>query len=322
MKSVTIVGAGLAGLISACVFKDAQIFEASGPVENHKALLRFRDESVSTITGIPFKAVQVHKNIAVDFDLHDRCTNAWANAYSMKVTGRLGDRSIRNLSTVTRYVAPDDFYQQLVDMHSSRIQWNRPIERDDFEDLDTDFISTMPLPVTCGILDVNHSDAAGFNFDKKAIKVFRFLLPSGSDVYQTNYYPSESLRTYRASITGRLMIVEQVMEIEGERYSFRSNDSNLYDDGELAYVASSFGIPHSTLEPLDSVDQQYGKIVELDRSVREAILHELTARYNIFSIGRFATWRNILLDDVVKDIEVVRRLMSASSYGRKLLAQA
>lgn len=57
MPKPIIVGAGLSGLIAACKFPQASVFEAS-PSEKpagHQALLRFRNESVSRITGIPFK---------------------------------------------------------------------------------------------------------------------------------------------------------------------------------------------------------------------------------------------------------------------------
>jgi hypothetical protein len=42
-------------------------------------------------------------------------------------------------------------------------------------------------------------------------------------------------------------------------------------------------------------------------------LFRLTHEHNVFSLGRFATWRNILLDDVVDDIVQVKRLLKSSS---------
>ena len=50
-----ILGAGMAGCIAGIVNKDAVIFEKfSKPALNHQALLRFRDESVGDVVGIPF----------------------------------------------------------------------------------------------------------------------------------------------------------------------------------------------------------------------------------------------------------------------------
>src|SRR5579862_9801404 len=112
-----IFGAGLAGLIAACRFKNAEIFEASDRQEQHKALLRFRDKSVSELTGIPFKEVTVHKEIDYYGVTHHRCTIGFANMYARKVSGAIRGRSIWNLDTVKRYIAPENLYDQLVDRH-------------------------------------------------------------------------------------------------------------------------------------------------------------------------------------------------------------
>lgn len=59
-----IVGAGLAGLITAHVFpRHAVVEAATEPLQMHKAVLRFRNESVSNLVGIPFKAVTVRKGV-------------------------------------------------------------------------------------------------------------------------------------------------------------------------------------------------------------------------------------------------------------------
>jgi hypothetical protein len=42
-------------------------------------------------------------------------------------------------------------------------------------------------------------------------------------------------------------------------------------------------------------------------------LFRLTHERNIYSLGRFATWRNILLDDVVDDIAAIKKLLKANS---------
>jgi len=36
--------------------------------------------------------------------------------------------------------------------------------------------------------------------------------------------------------------------------------------------------------------------------------------YNVYSLGRYATWRNILLDDVYHDINVIKQLMDSDGY--------
>lgn len=314
MTDSVIIGAGLAGLITACKIKDVPIMESGERIEQHKALLRFRDKSVSELTGIPFQEVTVHKEIHAGNTPHHRCTIAMANMYARKVSGRLQGRSIWNLDTVKRYVAPMDFYDQLVDRLEDRIHWQTPLmklsslaEKGPYQQV----ISTIPMPVmmrACGM------EPAGFEFSKSEIHVARYKLPKGSAIYQTVYYPEPDLRVFRASITGDLLIVESMTGQPADVFTWRKDSI-----GELNMVASHFGLHRDDLVELDAVDQKYGKIVELPREQREAVLYELTRDFGVFSIGRFATWRNILLDDVAKDIEMVEKLIKASTYGRGLV---
>jgi hypothetical protein len=294
-----IIGAGLAGLISACKFKDAYIIEAGQRAEQHKALLRFRDESVSKLTDIPFKRVRVQKSIYYQGQHHkpriDLC-----NMYSMKVTGRYSDRSIWNLDAVERHVAPDNFYDILSDRHAARIEYGQKITSIQRGQSDTAYISTMPMQammaacgLQCDLLD----------FERSPIKVLRATLETPCDVHQTIYFPGDETPIYRASITGDKLIIEFV--------EFKTQLP-------LKIVGDAFGMKNMEVVDINVVDQKYGKIIPLERERREAILYELTRDYNVFSIGRFATWRNILLDDVVKDLDRVERLMGSSSYARFL----
>lgn len=303
-----IIGAGLAGLIAACEFKDASIREAGPVVAQHKALLRFRDESVSKLTGIPFRPVRVDKAVFYGGELHARTNMRMANLYSQKVTGKIAGRSIWNLETATRYIAPPDLHAQLVERHQRRIHEEMPVDHISSWDRDHyQHINTAPLPVILKACGLPVPDVA---FEKKAIKVDRYTIPD-CDVYQTIYFPENDLRVFRASITGDMLIVESVED--GNPFAYREpNRENELDN----IILPQFGLDYwsGALEALESVDQQYGKIIELPREQRYAILHRLTSEFGVYSLGRFATWRNILLDDVVKDIGVVKRLMGASQY--------
>jgi len=314
MAKTIIVGAGLAGLITACKIQDADIYEAGKRQENHKALLRFRDDSVSRLTGIPFREVRVRKGIYWEGRHYAECNPMFANSYARKVTGRIaGDRSIWSLDTAPRYIAPEDFYERLTDRHADRIKWGAKMHADSIirNQNEHKFVSTAPLPAimkACGLT------APACDFSASPIEVRRFRLPPGTDVFQTIYFPELDLRTFRASITGDLLIVEQMKECPftfGWKYP---------EIPEFDKICAAFGLDaYTDLEEIERVDQKYGKIVDIPRQQREAILYELTRDFNVFSIGRFATWRNILLDDVVKDIDIVQRLMESSTYGRELV---
>src|SRR5690606_13136758 len=129
-----IVGAGLAGLVAAHAWPNSPLLEAApSPGPMHKALLRFRSEAVSNLTGIDFRRVQVRKGLwaggafrAPDIRL--------ANLYAQKVLGAAGlgsgERSIWNLAPVERYVAPDNFYERLLEQVGSRVNWGEAVNFD------------------------------------------------------------------------------------------------------------------------------------------------------------------------------------------------
>lgn len=290
----TIIGAGLAGLIAAHAWPTARVLEANDqPRASHKALLRFRTEAVSRLTGVEFRRVSVRKGLWAEGRFQDPNIR-WANCYAQKVLGHnnlRGERSVWNLDPVERFIAPDDLYWQLIESVGSRISWNTPVA---FDDLKEPVVSTapMPLPVSALLPDVQ------LEFPRSGIVVHRFVI-KGADVFQTVYFPEPHLSVYRASITGNLLIVE--------------SKSNAFADEDEDAVNAAFGLYREQAEMIEQVQQKYGKIAPIDEALRKQILFKLTHDHKIYSLGRFATWRNILLDDVVDDIAAIKRLMKANN---------
>ncbi len=301
---LTIIGAGLAGLIAAHAWPTARIVELSPrPAAGHTALLRFRSDAVEKLTGIEFRRVRVRKGIFYKGGFIEPNIQL-ANFYAAKCTGVLAaERSIWNVEPVDRYVAPPDFYQQLIDAVGSRVEWGAKATTGHSTGIR---ISTAPLsetiqelfPVSAG-LSPNLPE-----FRRSPITVHRFLLPEGTDLYQTVYFPDGGLHVYRASVTGRMLIVECV-----------DSSPHLLSASWRA-VGEAFGIDMNGIEQLDSNLQKFGKILPLpDDAQRKHFLFRLSHERNLYSLGRFATWRNILLDDVVDDIAVIKRLIrSGGAY--------
>lgn len=291
-----IVGAGLAGLLAAHTFPNMPIVERGPePREAHKALLRFRSLDVANLTGIDFKAVRVHKGI-----WHDGAFVApnirLANMYSDKVLGELLTRSIWNLDSVTRYIAPENFYERLLDFAGSRVSWGV----DGFKSIDkrgVPVISTAPLSVASHAVGI----APEMDFVRAPITVKRYRLER-SEVYQTIYFPGGSTSMYRASITGDMLILE-----------FSGSPRGPYFNECL----QAFGL-NTKIKPLDEVSQQYGKIAPVDDLKRKALIGVLSSEHDIYSLGRFATWRNILLDDVVNDLAVIKKLITMDNYSHRI----
>lgn len=294
-----IVGAGLAGLIAAHAFPKMQIFEAEAePRAIHKALLRFRSDAVGDLIGIEFRPVRVHKGIWFE----GREVNPsirFSNLYARKVIGKTLSRSIESTESVTRYIAPTSLYEELTSRLESRITWNSPIDFSQTE-IASPVVNTAPL--TFPLADLKLTPR--IEFRRSGIVVKRFKI-ANTDVFQTIYFPDPATPVYRASITGDLLICE-----------FCEDPKNTSWWNE---VAAAFGLFGASVDPLETSHQKYGKIAPIDEGIRRALIAKLTDDHQIYSLGRFATWRNILLDDLVHDIAVVRRLMNASTYERRLV---
>ena len=302
-----IIGAGLAGMIAGFIFPHEEIIEArSRDWVEHQAVLRFRTPAVSELTGIPFRQVTVRKGIWTG-DHWTEPNIQVCNQYSRKTIKRLVDRSIWDISTAERWVAPGDLRERMADALGARIRWETPVNLNDLDGRAEPVISTVPMSAMTALLRM---DPPTFRY--APITTIRTIVP-GADVFQTVYFPSPQHSLYRASITGDWLICEWASENPEPR------------DIELAasQVARAFGIPEMfnriTAEDMKPHTQQFGKIAPMDETARRHIILALTQERGIYSLGRFATWRNILLDDVVHDAHVIKRLMTAADdYDRVL----
>lgn len=292
-----IYGAGIAGMLAGCVFQHAHIFEA-GPENqaNHKAVLRFRSSAVGDAVGIEFRKVRVHKGLALD-GMFVEPTIQLANWYSRKVIGRLADRSVWHLEPVDRFIAPEDFIGQLADRCAGRIHWGHAISADELRTEREQAISTLPMSVMAKMIGAE--GAPTFQYAPIVVRRWRVR---ASDVFQTIYFPAPDLSLYRASITGDLLIAEYCGAGEPA-----AADAQMFE---------VFGLEPGDCTPLEEARQRFGKIAPIDEAWRKSFIFNLTHKHNVFSLGRFGTWRNLLLDDVIKDLSVLKRLVNASHYDR------
>jgi hypothetical protein len=302
---IKIYGAGLAGLLTANVMRKRNpvILESQPALpNNHAALLRFRTDKVGRACAIPFKKVKVKKAIKYDCEIHTKPDLFFSNLYSQKVTTAILSRSIDDLESAERYVAPENLINQMA--NGCDIQYNQELNKYDIFD-ESPKISTIPMPALMKI--VGWRDIPKFSstkiYTQKAI-----IEDPECDVYQTIYYPDPLESHYRISIIGNVVTSEHITKPE-----------NHIGDHIMSALREDFGIKARKLNDLKSSSQKYGKIRPINEELRKEFIYEMTSKYKIYSVGRFATWRQLLLDDVVKDIEVVEKFIyNQDNYKRKM----
>lgn len=312
--TVKIIGAGMAGLLAANKLSHRRplVIEAQKELpNNHSAVLRFRSPIVGDTLNIPFKKVTLMKDVLPWYN-----PVADALAYSKKCTGTMrSDRSIKyGLVVDDRYIAPPDLIQQMVERGTHDLKFGEPFDfvqhrsnaalpngREDF------IISTIPMPMLMEALQYplkpEFKSTQGLNIRAKL---------KGCDAYASMLVPDPDKPYSRASITGDELIVE-VPRFNSQGFNTPAamqlmkeiGKQNLFDA-----IQCCFGIDvGDVIEETTQVSlQRYAKILPIDEQVRKQFMFWATDQFNIFSLGRYATWRpGLLLDGLVQDVQLIDR---------------
>lgn len=302
MSKITVIGAGMAGLLAGAMLRsDCEMIieqQLSLP-NNHSALLRFRSSVVGDVLGFPFKKVQVMKSAAPW-----RNPLADALAYAKKCTNMYTLRSSLSAKSEMeeRYIAPSN----LIHMMAERVQ--APIELGKkLEWVSGPSISTMPMPA---LMDHLSYDGERPDFQSVSGANMNATL-TGVSAYATLYVPNPDIAFSRISITGDRLTIEFP----------NMNSANVAFDGEryIKQALSMLGMPRSDwYTDLSISDQKYAKILPVDDKLRKRFILWATEHHDVYSLGRFATWRpHVLLDDVVNDVRVIQSIISHGSYDHR-----
>lgn len=334
MAQFEIIGAGMAGLLASHMLTkmghDAWITERqAGIPNNHSAVLRFRSSVVADVTGIEFKPVKVMRTV-----MPWRNELADSLAYSRKATGLVALRSSvrENNGMVTRYIAPHDFIPRLSDMlEDASVTFNTDWVRPNLPS-PIPAISTMPMPLLAKLLGYQGFIDAGIEFNSVRGYNLNFRIP-GIDVYGTVYVPDPNIIWNRVSITGDRVTAEYsdtkpntvnaLLEALANDTSLELRMPRLAEYlFQATHVLGLDGIGLASMVENDfSVRRQpYQKIMPIDDNARKRFMLWASEHHNIYSLGRFATWRpGLLLDDLVQDIRRIER-MANDGYFRRSIA--
>jgi len=218
--------------------------------------------------------------------------------YARKVSESITARSIVNQETEDRWIAPIDLHQQMIELAGGISEFDTGIRV--FNTL-SPIISTIPLNVMCKELGI---DIKMNTMISNPIYVSKFEIPN-CDIHATNYYTGTNTPVYRATLSGNELIVESTFDLL------------LRDDMEI--MKQSFGL--DAIKPIPIIMnffQHDGKLTPFNDTERKELIYRLTRDYNVYSLGRYAIWKNILLDDVVQDIEVIKNMMYKNDYDRMI----
>lgn len=330
MKSFTVVGAGLSGLFAAALLRDEckVIVEAQKELpNNHSALLRFRTAEVGSILNIPFEGVDVIKTIeTLGNNVKD------AISYSLKTNGSATLRSITsaNGEIERRWIAPSDFVLRLSKKVTAQINFNESFDFSKCVGAKSDpVISTIPMPILAQQLEYEFKRSEF----KSIIGYTCNVMLKNCDACATIYFPNTHVTVknehlaYRASITKNNLIVEYAfpnLPLEEAKLRMRKITDYPYDCREhLGAILRSFGMDQTFIagKPQFNVSQ-YSKILPIEEEERKRFIIYASEMFNIYSFGRFATWRpGLLMDDLASDLRIIQRLArGGTSYNARVSA--
>lgn len=308
---IAIIGAGISGLIAEGALSNMSseiiVFDRSipklpilGQPAGHKAVMRLRDDRIKQYVNCKLKRISVYKAVYHDGELYDKPNMILNNLYSLKLYGRLGDRSLGTLGKVDRYLLTD-ISGLLADNHklTSRLVTANRDKTLVFNDQTYSYdvcISTIPMPSLLDLLCLNYN----VKFSHTQINITRATLNIESDVHQTIYFTNDLKQfPYRVTIEGRYVIAESL---------------DRCTESLLDQAMQAFGLNRRSLKDIAHYTQNMGKMMPIDDNTRRKIMMDLTNEYNVYSFGRFATWRPLRIDQTLDDIEKIKMFIKVSNY--------
>lgn len=326
---ISVIGGGLSGLLAGNLMRnigDVTVYEKNQSTQvRHTAILRMRSEKLFHTCQVPLEEIRVMKSIFFEGKHYDKATLDLINLYSLKVSDKVAVRSIKDLDEVTRYVCPTKKIIELLEKNVPSIEYGTRVDETFLKKNEKDhvIISTVPMNHLMYILE--WSDIPDFKY--APVYVSRFKLKEdlvSPKICQTVYLPGSETNFYRMTLQSNELILESIgryweKDWEGGYYAFsdqtdpqmRERVQPIFE--EVEKIFRIFRLDKNSVESIHFNTQEFGKIQEISEKVRQDFIRYATEKYNIYSLGRFACWKNLLTDDTFESIFKIMKMIQADS---------
>lgn len=306
-----VLGAGMAGLLAAAMLRNkcSKVIEAQKELpKNHSAVLRFKSSIVGDTLNIPFAKVK-----ALKYSLPWHNPMADMLAYSYKTNQSFQTRSIVTAKgeEVDRWIAPIDFVEQLQKACSAPIEFGNKIGEGALNGVDgkkpeVPAISTLPMPALMKLL--GYPDQPKFDYIGGLSLVAKL---AKSSCYASIYVPNPNFGPYRISINGDKIISE--VSIPKQPDDLASCISKWKIE-----TLDILGLYESLVTEWDIKPQKFMKIIPIEERTRKHFIMWASEKFNVYSLGRFSTWRpGLELDGLVNDVRIIQSIIKSTNYDYK-----
>lgn len=304
---IAIIGAGLSGVMAYKFFKEMdyvesiKVFEKS-PAEsfltNHSAILRVKTLDVINILKCRYSEIKIEKNYFYDDCLSPVPTIKSKNEYSRKVTGEIHERSIgMENENRTRYLI--ELSSIKVDLYDFCFSTDFFSQQEKFDVI----ISTIPMPD----LLLKKKISLDEEFCLKAVATINAKSSVKINTNQTIYVSDPEYSCYRISIQQNQAVIAEFADLDPE-----------ISYGEFNSLIELFALQEKDMSEIKHNVLSYGKIIPINSDYRKHLIMKLSEEYSIYSLGRFAIWKNSVgADDVAKDIRKIETMLRINKWERK-----
>lgn len=315
MKRLVILGRGISGLMAAARMTmlmselEITIIDRSTEMVEHVFHLHRPIEefhSLSSQSGI--KMMKFVSSIFDGVNIKSQPTIEDINNYSYKVFGHLKINNGGNSSEFTIFPADKHKVAQALsiakynfitgEIHSIHISNKVVYLNGGSKAIEYDYlISTIPLPVLLKLCDVK----TGIAFES-----FPFYGATIS-IKDTGCYQQLISSTSMNSVT-RITLMNDILFIESKDNKLCQEDARL--------ILQAFGI---TVHPEEVTFYiiNPGRITPLPSNVRKPLLHWLTEKHDIMTLGRYGAWTYKVANDVWDDTKFLANIIYAKYQSNK-----